>query len=368
MGMAGHVVGRWKEQNGRVLALNARVMGRVGLVFAATKFIRMALQVGITGLGAWLVLDHAITPGSMIASSLLMGRALAPFEQAVGGWKGWSSACAAFRRIQDSLKRPQLAPSAARFPAPDGMLEVNNVRYCPPGQSDLILRGVSFTLKAGNILVIVGPSGAGKSTLARVIAGAWRPTGGEIRLDGVDLATWERDDLGRHVGYLPQNVQLLSGTVAQNISRFDPDPSFETIIAAAREAGVHDMILRLPQGYETVIGEWGLQLSGGQQQRIGLARAVYGNPRLIILDEPNSNLDPDGEAALVEAIHASRRAGRTIVAISHRASLLRSADWVIVMRDGVIEKAGARDAVMASLSGSASLHGDGARLPQAAVS
>jgi ABC-type protease/lipase transport system fused ATPase/permease subunit len=211
------------------------------------------------------------------------------------------------------------------------------------------LRGISFNLEAGNSLAIIGPSGAGKSTLARLIAGVWKPSAGEIRLDAVDLSTWNRADLGQHVGYLPQDVQLLSGTVAENISRFEANPSSEAVISAAQSAGVHELILRLPSGYDTPIGTGGVQLSGGQQQRLGLARALYGDPRLIILDEPNSNLDPEGEAALVEALHASRRARRTVVVVSHRAALLRATDWIIVLRDGRIERAGARGEVMRTL-------------------
>jgi PrtD family type I secretion system ABC transporter len=367
MGMTGNVLERWLAQNGRGLARSARIAGRIGLVLAVTKFMRMAVQVGITGLGAWLVLRNAITPGGMIASALLMSRVLAPLEQAVGGWNGWVSAWSALRRLTAALGAAHLPRNALKLPAPKGALQVQGVVYRPVGHGDPVLRGISFNLEAGNSLAIVGPSGAGKSTLARLIAGAWLPSAGEIRLDGVDLASWDRNDLGRHVGYLPQDVQLLNGTVAENISRFDPDPAAEAVIAAAESAGIHDLVLRLPNGYDTVLGEGGVQLSGGQQQRLGLARAIYGDPRLVILDEPNSHLDPEGESALVDAIVASRRAGRTIIMVSHRPTLLRTADWMIVLREGRIERAGARGDLMQTLGGAGPAKLDARRPPQPAI-
>jgi PrtD family type I secretion system ABC transporter len=346
LGMGDAVERRWRRQNTQLLSLDAILAGRVGAVLSLTKFVRMAVQVGITGLGASLALDGAITPGAMIASSLLMARALAPVEQAVSGWKGWTSALAASRRLTAGLQGAEEADNAVTLPAPKGRLEVSGLVYQPPGAEAPILRGVSMQLAAGQSLAIVGPSGSGKSTLMRLIAGVWKANSGEIRIDGAELSQWKRGALGRHIGYLPQAVQLLSGTIADNISRLEDNPNSNDIIAAAQIAGVHELILRLPQGYGTVIGEGGFQLSGGQKQRIGLARALYGNPRLVILDEPNSNLDPEGEAALVDALQSCREAGRTIILVSHRPALLRSVDWIVVLRDGLVERAGARNELM----------------------
>jgi PrtD family type I secretion system ABC transporter len=350
LGMTGDVERRWRKQNNQLLKLDAVLAGRVGAVLSVTKFVRMAVQVGITGLGASLALDGAITPGAMIASSLLMARALAPVEQAVGGWKSWTSAQAAGKRLVTLLKGADEPMSAVTLPRPRGDLEVTNVVFRPEGAEMPVLRGVSLRLSAGHALAIVGPSGSGKSTLMRLIAGVWKPTAGEIRIDGADLEQWKRNTLGRHIGYLPQAVQLLSGTVAENISRLEDDPASEDIIAAAQAAGVHELILRLPQGYDTVIGEGGFQLSGGQKQRIGLARALYGNPGVVILDEPNSNLDPEGEAALIDALQSCREAKRTIILVSHRPALLRSVDWIVVIRDGQVERAGARGDLMRGLA------------------
>jgi PrtD family type I secretion system ABC transporter len=348
------VLERWRGQNNRLLSLDGLLGDRIGTVLACTKFVRMGVQVGITGIGAALALDGTISPGAMIASSLLMSRALAPVEQAVGAWRTWSSALAAARRLRTALAGDAPAHPAVALPAPQGRLGVTNLVHRPAGCELPVLRGVSLTLEAGQALAIVGASGSGKSTLMRLLAGVLRPTSGEVRLDGADLCQWDSCDLGRHVGYLPQNVQLLNGTVAENISRFSAAPSSVGIIEAARLAGVHDLILRLPEGYGTAIGEGGHQLSGGQQQRIGLARALYGDPRLILLDEPNSNLDPEGEAALVEALHACREAGRTVVLVSHRAALLRFVDWIVVLREGRVERAGARGDLMRTFATPAS--------------
>jgi len=350
LGMTDAVERRWRRQNFVALAFDSVLAGRVGVALSLTKFVRMAMQVGITGLGAALVLDGAITPGAMIASSLLMGRALAPVEQAVGGWKGWQSAYRAAHRLNETLSNAPASQDALSLPTPRGRLEVTNLIYRPEGAELPILRGVSLRLDAGQSLAIVGPSGSGKSTLMRLIAGVWAPNAGEIRLDDAELRQWNPSELGRHIGYLPQSVQLLNGTIAENIARFEENPSSADIVAAAEMAGVHEMILRLPGGYGTRIGEDGYSLSGGQKQRIGLARALYGDPRLIILDEPNSHLDPEGEAALVDALQACREAGRTIVLVSHRPALLRSVDWIVVLREGRVERAGRRGELMRGLA------------------
>lgn len=350
LGMTDAVERRWRRQNVSALAFDAILAGRVGVALSLTKFVRMAVQVGITGLGAALVLDGAITPGAMIASSLLMGRALAPVEQAVGGWKNWRSAYGAAQRLHERLSNGAAPQEALSLPAPRGRLEVTNLIYRPEGAELPILRGVSLRLDAGQSLAVVGPSGSGKSTLMRLLAGVWAPNAGEIRLDDAELRQWKPSELGRHVGYLPQSVQLLNGTIAENIARFAENPSSGDIVEAARLAGVHELILRLPGGYGTPIGEDGYSLSGGQKQRIGLARALYGDPRLIILDEPNSHLDPEGEAALVDALQSCREAGRTTVLVSHRPALLRSVDWIVVLRDGRVERAGRRGELMRGLA------------------
>jgi PrtD family type I secretion system ABC transporter len=350
LGMTDAVERRWRRQNIAALAFDAILAGRVGVALSLTKFVRMAVQVGITGLGAALVLDGAITPGAMIASSLLMGRALAPVEQAVGGWKGWRSAYGAAQRLHERLASGPAPTEALSLPTPRGRLEVINLVYRPEGAEAPILRGVSLRLDAGQSLAVVGPSGSGKSTLMRIVAGVWSPNAGEVRLDDAELRQWNPAELGRHIGYLPQSVQLLNGTIADNIARFEENPSSDAIVAAARLAGVHELILRLPGGYGTPIGEDGYSLSGGQKQRIGLARALYGDPRLIILDEPNSHLDPEGEAALIDALQSCREAGRTIVLVSHRPALLRSVDWIVVLRDGRVERAGRRGELMRGLA------------------
>ncbi len=350
LGMTDAVERRWRRQNLKTLAFDAVLAGRVGGALSLTRFVRMAVQVGITGLGAALVLDGAITPGAMIASSLLMGRALAPVEQAVGGWKGWRSAYAAARRLHERLSNAEAPGKQLSLPTPTGRLEVTNLIYRPEGAEMPVLRGVSLRLQAGQSLAVVGPSGSGKSTLMRLIAGVWTPSAGEIRLDDAELRQWNPTELGRHIGYLPQSVQLLNGTIAENIARFEEKPSPADIVAAARTAGVHELILRLPDGYGTRVGEDGYALSGGQKQRIGLARALYGDPRLMILDEPNSHLDPEGEAALVDALHACREAGRTIVLVSHRPALLRSVDWIVVLQEGRVERAGRRGELMRGLA------------------
>lgn len=352
LGMTDSVVRRHTSGNTRVLSLEGHLAARVGAVLATTKFLRMAVQVGITGLGAMLALDGAITPGAMIASTLLMARALAPVEQAVGGWKNWTRARGAAKRLDEALSRPQ-ARVSTQLPAPSGRIAVTNLVVRPPGAEMPVLRGVSMKLEAGHALAIVGRSGAGKSTLVRALAGIATPTSGEIRLDGASLDQWDRARLGSHVGYLPQSVQILAGTVAENISRFATDPSSEAIVAAAMQAGVHELILHLPKGYDTPIGAGGHRLSGGQEQRIGLARALYGDPRVVILDEPNSNLDPEGEAALVEVLGGCRAAGRTVIVVSHRAALLRFVDYILVLRDGLVERAGPRGELMQALAGPA---------------
>jgi PrtD family type I secretion system ABC transporter len=307
--------------------------------------------------GAWLVVRHHASPGIMVAATILQGKALAPIEQLVTGWRSLIEARAAWARLRAEPLRPE--SDGLELPTPQGKLDLERIVFAPGPQRPPIIKGVSLSLPAGECLGIVGPSGSGKTSLLRLILGIWTPQGGTVRLDGADIGSYSREQLGRHVGYLPQDVELFAGTVAANIARFaEPDP--QAVIAAAQLAGVHELILRLPGGYDTPIGDSGASLSGGQRQRIALARALYGQPRLLVLDEPNSNLDNDGETALQQALQRVRELGITVVMVGHRPSMMRSVDKLAVLRDGALELYGPRDQVLARLSapaqGAVALH------------
>ena len=346
MGMFGNFRDRWAGRRDEILRLQAVASDRAGVIMGLTKFIRLLLQTAILGGGAWLAIHEQISPGVIIAASILMGRALAPVEQAIGTWKQFVGARIAHRRLCELLNRVPKPQERTALPRPAGDLKVETVVVVPPGSTAPTLSRVSFDLAAGQVLGVIGPSGAGKSTLARLLVGAWRPYAGTVRVDGADLHNWDPEARGDFMGYLPQDVELFDGSVAENIARFGGTDS-EAIVTAARRAGVHDMILRLPQGYDTPIGTGGCALSGGQRQRIGLARAVYGGPCLVILDEPNSNLDDEGESALVHAITELKRAGTTVVIISHRPSILGVTDQILVLADGTVRMFGARAEVLA---------------------
>lgn len=348
MGMGGVLTRRWDEANVSVLALQALASDRAGLVNAVTKPFRMFLQVAVLGLGAWLSLRHEVSPGAMIAASIIMSRALAPVEQAIATWKQTTGAREALGRLNRLFQAPPLRPGGMELPRPRGQLSVDAVTYAPTGAKAPVLKNVSFTILPGQVLAIVGPSAAGKSTLARLIVGMASPQQGSVRLDGADVFSWNRSDFGRHAGYLPQDVELFPGTIRENIARMDEGDPAE-VVSAARMAGVHEMILRLPNGYDTEIGEQGSVLSGGQRQRIGLARALYGCPALLVLDEPNSNLDAVGEGALNQAIAAAKGAGSTVVIVAHRPSLMALVDCVLVLNEGQAQMFGPRDAVLAQL-------------------
>jgi PrtD family type I secretion system ABC transporter len=313
-----------------------------------TMVVRLFVQILLIACGLWLTLDHAMTAGAMIASSLIMGRALQPFIQMMRTWQTIVTARTAFDQLDTFLSSPRVNRSEMTFPPPNGHVIVENVSYVPPGGEKPILTGINMRLLPGEALGIIGPSAAGKSTLARLLVGVWLPTAGKVRLDGIDISTWSRADLGPHIGYVPQDVELLSGTVRENIARYE-DTSDEQIIAAAQAANAHDLIIRLPKGYDTDIGDGGSLLSGGQKQRIALARAMFGDPKYIILDEPNSNLDNEGEAAILTALAAAKGRGATIVIIAHRPSLFSFVDKLLVMRDGRIDKFGERQAIMAAM-------------------
>lgn len=350
MGMMGVLRERWQRQHEEVLGWQALASERSGSVMAVSKFVRIGLQIAILGIGAYLVVTQNISTGSMIAASIMMGRALAPVEQSVGNWRSLVAARESYRRLNDLLRAVPPERTRMSLPAPAGELAVEQVVASPPGAQKPVLKGVSFAVKPGEALGVLGASGAGKSTLARLLVGVWPYMQGAIRLDGTELPHWNSEELGRHIGYLPQDVELFGGTIAENISRFDSKIDADKIIAAAELAGVHDLIQKLPQGYNTEIGTGGQALSGGQRQRIGLARAVYGSPALVVLDEPNSNLDLAGETALLETIGRLRASGRTVVLITHKANIIGAVDKLLVLNDGMAQLFGPRDEVMARLS------------------
>lgn len=346
MGMMPALLGRWQRNNSEVLHWQAMASDRAGLVTGASKSVRLMLQVVTLGTGAYLVIANDITPGIMIAATFILSRALAPIEMAIGTWKQLVAARAAYRRMNDDLEQAAPSDTSMPLPRPEGRLSVEGLVFVPPGGDKPVLRGVSFRLEAGEALGIIGPTAAGKSTLARLLVGSWRPTAGHVRLDGAEVSSWERQDFGRHVGYLPQDVELFAGTVQENIGRMgEADP--EATVAAARLAGVHEMILRLPKGYDTPIENGGFILSGGQRQRIALARALFGDPRLLVLDEPNASLDSDGEDALLNAMATAKLEGRTVVIIAHRPSILHRVDKMLVLKEGRVAMFGNREEVLA---------------------
>jgi PrtD family type I secretion system ABC transporter len=349
MGMFGNLRRSWAGQRFELLRLQSLASDRAGTISAMTKALRLLLQIALLGAGAHLAIYSEITPGVIVATSILVGRALAPVEMAIGTWKQFVSARTAYARLNALLaEQPEPAVSTS-LPRPKGDLQVEALTAVPPGGNVPTLRQVSFPLAAGQVLGVVGPSGAGKSTLARLIVGAWQPAAGKVRLDGADVHSWNREELGPYIGYLPQDVELFDGTVSENIARFGELDSAK-IVAAAKRAGVHEMILRLPSGYDAPIGPGGCVLSGGQRQRIGLARAIFGDPALVVLDEPNSNLDDDGENALTNAIMDLKDAGTTVVIVSHRPSVLNTMDRSLVLAEGTVRAFGSRNEVLARLA------------------
>jgi PrtD family type I secretion system ABC transporter len=351
MGMLPAVLMRWREEVARMLPPQARAAGRASWIVGLTRFSRLAVQLAILGLGAWLVLQQQMTAGASIAASIVMGRALAPVELLVGSWKQLVAARQAFQRLQAFFELPRLRPPGLRLPDPTGVLTVEQLSYVVPGGSKAVVKSVAFALAPGESLAVIGPSAAGKTTLARLLVGVAPPSAGHVRLDGADVFLWQREDFGRHSGYLPQDVELFEGTVFRNIARMG-DAAPEEVFEAAKLAGCHEMILRLPDGYDTQIGEAGTQLSGGQRQMIGLARAFFGDPRLIVLDEPSASLDGDGEQALVRALNELKNRRVTVVLVSHRPSLVQAADKVLLLKDGAIAAFGPREEVTRRLMAS----------------
>jgi len=349
MGMADNLRHRQEARFDTVLALQTDASRWAGVLQSLSKTFRMVMQSLLLGLGALLALKQEISPGMMIAGSLLLGRALAPIDMLVGTWKGFTLARGQYDRLGQLLAQVPEDPETMSLPEPKGKLTVEQAVIVPPGSKNIVVRGVTMELNPGEALGIVGPSASGKSCLARALLGIWPTYSGKVRLDGADIASWNRTQLGPHVGYLPQDIELFDGSISENISRFgEVDPA--KVVAAAKMAGVHELILTLPNGYDTVIGSSGGVLSGGQRQRIGLARAIYGSPKYLVLDEPNSNLDDQGERELVQAIRRIKAAGATVIVITHRTMVLQYVDKILVMRDGAAQSFGPRDQVLAALA------------------
>lgn len=346
MGMAKRIGGRWSEANGQYLAHQQRTSDVAGGFGALSKVLRMLLQSAVLAVGAYLVIEGSATGGIMIASSILTSRALAPVDLAIANWKGFVSARQGWRRLKEQLAKTAATEEPLKLPAPKVLLSVEHAGTGAPGSQRFAIQDIAFQLQAGSGLGIIGPSASGKSSLARMLVGVWPTWRGKVRLDGAALEQWNPEDLGRSIGYLPQDVELFAGTVTQNITRFDPQPDPQAVVAAAKAAQVHEMILRLPEGYETQVGDAGAALSGGQRQRIALARALYGDPFLVVLDEPNSNLDAEGEQALTAAIQGVRARGGIAIVIAHRPSALANVDLVLVMAEGKVQSFGPKEEIL----------------------
>ena len=356
MGMTDGLLKRWARDRNRMLERQVSASDRAATMQSIIRFLRLAMQSIILGLGAYLVIERLATVGAMFAASILLGRALQPVEQIVGSWRSLVSARGAFLRIRELLKADPQREAGLTLPRPQGRLSVEGLSYVPPLGSKPILRAITFAIEPGEVLGIIGPSGAGKSTLARHLVGVLAPSAGAVRLDGADVSSWIKTSLGPHIGYLPQDIELFADTVAANISRFQEGEDREVILAA-RMADVHEMILRLPDGYDTQVGEGGAVLSGGYRQRIGLARAIFANPSLLVLDEPSSNLDAEGDAALADCILQLKKRGITVVIVSHRPATIAVVDKILVLKDGVAEMFGPRAEIMSRLTRAVPVHG-----------
>jgi PrtD family type I secretion system ABC transporter len=346
MGMSGRLTRRWSEANEKYLAGNQRASDVAGGLGAIAKVMRMTLQSAVLAVGAYLVIHQEATAGIIIAGSILSARALAPVDLAIAHWKGFVAARQSWHRLNRLLVSLPAQSVPTQLQDPSKRLSVEGVSIVPPGDQKVIVQEVSFALEAGSGLGVIGPSGSGKSSLVRALVGVWQPVRGKVRLDGAALDQWSSDALGRHVGYLPQDVELFAGSVAQNICRFDPEAGSAAIIAAAKEAGVHEMIIKMRDGYDTQIGEQGTALSAGQAQRVALARALYGDPFLIVLDEPNSNLDTEGDEALTRAVRSARERGAVVVVVAHRPIGIEAVDQLLVLRDGRMQAFGPKEQVL----------------------
>lgn len=349
MGMLPAVRERWYAKHQVSLALQQMASNRAGAIGAATRFVRLSQQSLILGLGALLVIEGKLSPGGMIAASILMGRVLAPIEQAIGAWKNFVAVRSAYERLEKLLVAIPAPDSTMALPAPKGTVVLENLMASAPNSQTVILKGISAAISAGEIVGVIGPSASGKSTLARLLVGVWPAASGKVRLDGADIFAWNKAEVGPYIGYLPQDVELFEGSIAENIARFD-EIDAEKVVKAAQRAGVHEVILRFPKGYDTPIGPAGSFLSGGQRQRIALARAIYGDPVLVVLDEPNSNLDDVGEQALVRAVLNLKAQGSTVVVVTHRTNIVSVVDKLMVLRDGTLQLYGPRNDVLTALA------------------
>ena len=349
MGMAGRLTRRWSEANEKYLAGNQYASDIAGGLGAIAKVMRMMLQSAVLGVGAYLVIHQEATAGIIIAGSILSARALAPVDLAIAHWKSFVAARHSWQRLTRLLEQMPVKPAPTLLQSPSSRLSVEGVGIVAPGDQKVIVQDLTFALTAGAGLGVIGPSGSGKSSLARALVGVWLPFRGKVRLDGAALDQWSTDVLGRHIGYLPQDVELFAGTVAQNICRFDSEAKPEMVLAAAKDAGVHDMIIKMRDGYNTQVGEQGTALSAGQAQRVALARALYGDPFLVVLDEPNSNLDTEGDEALTRAVRAARERGAVVVVVAHRPIGIEAVDHILVLRDGRMQAFGPKETVLAQV-------------------
>jgi PrtD family type I secretion system ABC transporter len=349
MGMAGRLGQRWSEANEKYLAGHQRASDVIGGLGAVAKVLRMMLQSAVLATGAYLVIHQEATAGIIIAGSILSARALAPVDLAIAHWKSFVAARQSWHRLNKLLEQMPIVPPPTLLQSPTAKLAVEAVSIAAPGDQKVIVTDVTFELSAGSGLGVIGPSGSGKSSLVRALVGVWQPFRGKVRLDGAALDQWSSEVLGRYIGYLPQDVELFTGTVAQNICRFDPEAPSDQIIAAAKEAGVHDLIVKMRDGYNTQVGELGAALSAGQAQRVALARALYGDPFLIVLDEPNSNLDSEGDEALTRAVRAARERGAIVVVVAHRPVGIEGVDQILVLKDGRVQAFGPKETVLAQV-------------------
>jgi len=349
MGMAGHIAARWSEANRQYMRSQQEASDLGGGLGAISKVLRMMLQSGVLAVGAYLVIHQEASAGIIIAASILSARALAPVDLAIANWKGFVAARQSWQRLNRLLTMSPARLAPMQLQTPVHRLTVEAVSASPPGVPKIVVQDITFELEAGQGLGIIGPSGSGKSSLVRLLVGVWQPMRGNVRLDGAALDQWASDALGRHIGYLPQDVELLAGTVAENIARFEPNPDNEAVIAAAKAVGVHDLIVRLPGGYDTQIGEQGSALSAGQAQRVALARAVYRDPFLVVLDEPNSNLDSEGEEALTRAILGVRERMGIVIVVAHRPSAIAGVDRLLMMNQGKAQAIGPKDEVLSKV-------------------
>ena len=349
MGMSEHIVSDWCKRNDQSRAMQIKAQSRSNLITGITKFLRSTLQISVIGTGALLAITAHKTAGSIIAASILMGRVLAPFDAAVHTWKFLNQAKMSYARLQRLILTSPIRKQTMALPEPKGKLEFERVFFTPYGSNKPTIKGVSFIIEPGDVVGIIGASASGKSTIAKLTVGVWKPISGVVRLDGADVYTWNREDFGNYVGYLPQDIELFNSSVKANIARMKPDPHPEEVIRAAKIVGIHELILSLPNGYDTIIGSFGVTLSGGQKQLLGLARAFYGNTKLLVLDEPNANLDTNGEACLIKAINIARKINTTTIIVTHKLPLLSVVDKVILMSDGVICGMGPKDEILSKL-------------------